>query len=448
MAGSLAKPAMTDSSVSIPHAYTAIISLSSTEDLSLPANPTRKLLKRRAIHDARDHHRLPIEAPTAVVIYSRPSVDQRGFILSAMMRFFVFNHIDDDCKSLIADSMSGLLLQKGDVVFRQGQQSAKFFIVESGSVESLTSNKHLHTLHRGEGFGELALLHEMQTTFSVRACEETVLWAVDKVTFREILRETHVMQQEAWVGAIRKVGVFALLSDKQIDAVAQSAVRRAYTAGVVFNPDNLMHVILSGEAVKLSEDGTMHSGDYFGERPLLYGESSSVLVKATAQLQCLTVSSDDLHRVLGDVATRLIHHNAVTQAVSQADSFRHSSADQVSKLVASMKLTPYAHGETLSAGAQPLTVQILMKGRLRTVEGLISAPFFIDRSVDFLSQSINVDSDQCEIAEWPKHIFELCTSQVLHEPNVEKQLWFLRKVPIFNTLSDELLQEMVTVRAI
>jgi CRP-like cAMP-binding protein len=76
----------------------------------------------------------------------------------------------------------------GAVVFRQGDQGDRFYIVQSGVLEVLASQDGvegapLAYLGVGEVLGELALLTGSPRTAMVRSPEHATLFAVDKAVF-------------------------------------------------------------------------------------------------------------------------------------------------------------------------------------------------------------------------------------------------------------------------
>ncbi|OZH53901.1 mechanosensitive ion channel protein MscS, partial [Hydrocoleum sp. CS-953] len=76
-------------------------------------------------------------------------------------------------------------------LFHEGDPGDTFYIILSGSVEVFVEkiNKHLTTLKAGKFFGELALMLGIPRTASVRAIEDTILFAIHKKGFEKILHE-------------------------------------------------------------------------------------------------------------------------------------------------------------------------------------------------------------------------------------------------------------------
>lgn len=69
----------------------------------------------------------------------------------------------------LGDGLQHAELAPGAVVFEQGDEGDRFYVVKSGIAEVLQQGRVINTLGPGDGFGEVALLHETSRTATVRA---------------------------------------------------------------------------------------------------------------------------------------------------------------------------------------------------------------------------------------------------------------------------------------
>ncbi len=82
-------------------------------------------------------------------------------------------------------------LRESEVLFKEGDPGDTFYIVLSGMVEVYVEkiDKHLTNLGPGKFFGELSLMLGIPRTASVRAVEDSILFAINHKGFENLLRE-------------------------------------------------------------------------------------------------------------------------------------------------------------------------------------------------------------------------------------------------------------------
>lgn len=82
-------------------------------------------------------------------------------------------------------------LRSQEFLFRENDPGDAFYIILSGFVEVFVEaiDKHLTNLGRGKFFGELSLMLGIPRTASVRALEETILFAINQEGFQKVLTE-------------------------------------------------------------------------------------------------------------------------------------------------------------------------------------------------------------------------------------------------------------------
>ncbi len=78
-------------------------------------------------------------------------------------------------------------VEAGAAIIHQGEPGDRFYIIRSGSVQVERDDHLLATLGPGETFGEIALLHNVPRTATVRAVEPTELLALEATDFHDLL---------------------------------------------------------------------------------------------------------------------------------------------------------------------------------------------------------------------------------------------------------------------
>lgn len=75
----------------------------------------------------------------------------------------------------------------GTAVIREGEVGDRFYVVADGAIGVTRAGHHVATLGRGEGFGEIALLHATPRTATCVASADSVLFSLERGDFLEVL---------------------------------------------------------------------------------------------------------------------------------------------------------------------------------------------------------------------------------------------------------------------
>jgi MFS family permease len=95
----------------------------------------------------------------------------------------IFAPLPRSTLELLGSALEEVDVRAGDVVFEKGDHGDRFYVVDSGTVEVLTDDKAPITLERGDFFGEIALLHDVPRTATVRARTDAHLYALMRDRF-------------------------------------------------------------------------------------------------------------------------------------------------------------------------------------------------------------------------------------------------------------------------
>lgn len=104
----------------------------------------------------------------------------------------LFSALGDKDLERLAKLMVDRPANAGDVIIREGEQAAAFFLIESGKVEVFHSPdgnpETLATLGPGDYFGEMALFEGFPRNATVRAIEDTRCLAMTRWDFTAELK--------------------------------------------------------------------------------------------------------------------------------------------------------------------------------------------------------------------------------------------------------------------
>jgi hypothetical protein len=95
----------------------------------------------------------------------------------------LFSALPAPALEALAHDMAPAHANGGEVILTEGDPGDRYFVIAEGEVAVTRSGTQLRTLTRGEGFGEIALLHDVPRTATVTATTDTALYTLEKQSF-------------------------------------------------------------------------------------------------------------------------------------------------------------------------------------------------------------------------------------------------------------------------
>lgn len=113
----------------------------------------------------------------------------------------------------IAGMAGEVFVEKGNVIFEQGDHGDAFYLVVKGAVTISRGATKLATLGPREGFGEMSILDRETRSASATAAEDTTLLSLDRDSFDRIIEQNPVVAR----------GVYRVLTERLRNTLAQVA---------------------------------------------------------------------------------------------------------------------------------------------------------------------------------------------------------------------------------
>ncbi|KAF9013490.1 camp-dependent protein kinase regulatory subunit [Cyathus striatus] len=281
--------------------------------------PTAAIFARRTSVSAES---IDVDRQTEEPLPVHPKTDDqlrrlKVALKAAMSNNFLFRGLDEEQQSGVINSMQELSVPKDHVVIRQGDVGDYYYVVDSGVLHCYirpeplpptwvtnppnsiptSPGKFIHPDYHpefgkkvadcrsGNGFGELALMHGAPRAATVLAVEPSVLWSLDRITFRTIILRARHKRRTMYEKFLSDVALLSSLEAPQRSKIADALISTEYGDGEAVVRQGEMgdtfFFIEDGEAVvtktQRSDDGELHEievgrlrkGDYFGELALL-----------------------------------------------------------------------------------------------------------------------------------------------------------------------------------
>lgn len=199
-----------------------------------------------------------------------------SMIINSLQSHFLFKSLQDDqCREVI-DSMEKRTYHAGETIIEQGAIGDFFYIVSSGDIDCFVNGQKVTSYQRGGSFGELALMYNAPRAATLKSTTDTVLWALDRITFRSILMENNAHKRKMHEEFLEGVPLFKSLKMSEIHKIADALEPITFKDGEVVlkegDTGDSFYLIEQGTALFYKSGGSneqqlvneMNKGDYFG----------------------------------------------------------------------------------------------------------------------------------------------------------------------------------------
>jgi hypothetical protein len=115
----------------------------------------------------------------------------------------IFSGLGAPSIEALARRLAPVEVRAGTTLMREGDAGDRYYAVAEGRVSVSRQGRTLAQLSHGQGFGEIALVHDVPRTATVTADTDTRLFALDKQDFVLALARHPAMGQEARAVASR-----------------------------------------------------------------------------------------------------------------------------------------------------------------------------------------------------------------------------------------------------
>ena len=209
------------------------------------------------------------------------SEEQKKRIEASIRGNFLFRSLDEEQYMDVVNAMAEKHIAAGEEVIKQGGIGDYFYVVEDGAFDVFVSRNgnpavKVTEYEGGGSFGELALMYNAPRAATVTATKDSVIWALDRVTFRRILMEITSRKLRMYESFLEEVPLLVSLEPYERHKIADALESVTFNEGDVVmkqgDPGENFYIIESGDAQVTQTDGNgvehvMHQlkkGDYFG----------------------------------------------------------------------------------------------------------------------------------------------------------------------------------------
>ena len=230
----------------------------------------------------------------------------KGKIISS----FIFSSLDKKEIEIVIDAMEEKKFKIDEKVITQGEVGDCLYIVETGSLSCYKilesgENKFLCNYGPGDAFGELALLYNCPRAASIIcSSEESILWALDRETFNQIVKTAAQNKREKYENFLKQVDILSTIDSYELGKICDSL-----KVGVFKKDDYIIKEGEFGDVFYIIEEGKCKATKTLEPgkpeeiiRALLRGEpryANIVVVSDTAKV--ISLDRLSFNRLLGPI---------------------------------------------------------------------------------------------------------------------------------------------------
>jgi cGMP-dependent protein kinase 1 len=434
--------------------------ITKTQENHLESNEKRRKTTKKTQNNQEYRNSEDLDAPTAQVCLKPKTKKDRIEIKKALLKHFLFSSLPEENLESLIENMKFYTLGAKEVIFCQGQPGFNFFVLMDGIVEIIVNGVFKGYISHGNGFGELALIHDSGRTATIQTVTSVSLWGIDRSIFRGALKTLSEIKFEENFKFITSIPFFSKLSMPQLESLVSVLVNQAYKDGqqiiIEGDPGNLFYIIQEG-SVQCSFNQkvirVLHEQEYFGEQALIYNTFRTATVTAIGKVKVLSIGRDILVSILGDSLQKIVYRNSLKITFERCEVLQKLSQFQINKLIDCINVFSYKNNQIVIKKGKKTNKKIwfVLRGRLESKGTLINVFENIGGKFIYSNIEDTFDSDytvciDADIGVLKKTTLEEVTGNTLF--NVIKQnkiVQVLKKIQIFTMLSENKLESLASM---
>ena len=146
-----------------------------------------------------------------------PKTDKESaFLREAISDHFLFAELKSTEREDIVRAMETENITAGTELIKQGDEGQYFYVISEGHFDVLVDGAKVFQYQPKGSFGELALLYNCPRAATVKATKDSIVWKVDRDTFRYTLASNSQQNRVKSREAIAKVELLKGLDSVQV----------------------------------------------------------------------------------------------------------------------------------------------------------------------------------------------------------------------------------------
>lgn len=185
------------------------------------------------------------------------------FLSDTLVNDVPFGFLTPKQKHKLIDTMKSREVSKDFVLIKEGENDNKMYIVEEGSFNVFKNKCLLKTLKRGDYFGEIALLHNVERTATVISRENSKIWEVEQKVFLGLRASDRNKNKEIILEGISELKLYPDLNEKELISFVN-------TLSFDYCKENDVVCVKEDEVFMFTSDGVINDNEVVKKKMVVY----------------------------------------------------------------------------------------------------------------------------------------------------------------------------------
>jgi cGMP-dependent protein kinase len=292
-------------------------------------------------------------------------------------------------KEILLNALTAQRFLPGKPIVKEGDPGDVFYIIKEGTVNCSVNGTEVRKMHKGEYFGEQALLYNTPRTATVTADDTVRVLSVGREQLVEMLGSS--LQQVFCKNSLRiafdQNDSLNKLTHDQKEHLIGAMQTKTYAQGqkIIAAGDDIskvLRVVLKGELLIGEERLPMHST--LGELP----RQALVAVVAAVETDVAELNRERMESILRGELISVVEQNEGLAVLKRVSIFRGLPAEKLSQLLSVLQPQSYADQAYIFSQGEPgEALYIIDSGQVKVIKDgtvlrvLVKHGFFGERSV-------------------------------------------------------------------
>eukprot|EP01061_Rhynchopus_euleeides_P016442 TRINITY_DN27723_c0_g1_i1.p2 TRINITY_DN27723_c0_g1~~TRINITY_DN27723_c0_g1_i1.p2 ORF type:complete len:403 (+),score=227.84 TRINITY_DN27723_c0_g1_i1:48-1256(+) len=245
------------------------------------------------------------------------SDEEAKWLFDTIASYYLFEHLDTQELQGLVKAMQRVEKGEGEEIFKVGEEGDTLYLLQTGAADMISKEGDIDDSVQAGGYvGDEQLMYSAEWQFTLEASEATILWALDRQTYRHMVTKASIAKRQLYEDFLSNIDFLEGLTSFERLQVADALKTTEYADGekiIAYGEEGThFHIIVEG-AVQVvgrkddQEDGdkvevcTFSEGDCIGELEFINNHKTCADVIANGAVKTAKMGRRHFEKVMGPV---------------------------------------------------------------------------------------------------------------------------------------------------